>query len=455
MTQPLADVLVLSFPPEATLGGLATRGTLLRDWGLVERLRAGYARLIVLTPGPATEVEIARTLPGAAEVIANADALEPQAFAAAAGLRLRATTQGIGRALVKTQAMTDAGLGLAATHALRSAGIVTALVAYSTHLHSRFMARELGPDHRRVRLAGVQEARVCAAADAVIGTSGSMVDELAWRHGVPMARAHVIPNFVDDHGDVPSAEQREPGLVLFAGDLVQRKRVDLIIRAIGTLPEERRAEITFEVAGAGPERPALEALAAERGVRAVFLGAIPNPDLLARMRAASVYVHMSQYEGHPRAVVEAMSCGCPVVVTNSPGLASSVENGHTGLIVPAEPESVGYAITGLMDDIGWRDQLGSCASRVVRQRLGLATVATQELQVHGAAMVHAESVAANKLPSDTPSVRWDATLLNAPAEDAAAAWHHAVLDFATQLPAADRPRFDNALRAVLDRRRSA
>jgi glycosyltransferase involved in cell wall biosynthesis len=113
--------------------------------------------------------------------------------------------------------------------------------------------------------------------------------------------------------------------------------------------------------GDGEEREAIERQVAERGVKATFAGHVPPeavPDLIASM---DVLVHPSTWEGLPRAAVQALLVGRPVVAFDCDGAREVVIDGVTGRLVP--PKSV----EGLSSAI--RDLLG----RVDRGRsLGLA-----------------------------------------------------------------------------------
>jgi glycosyltransferase involved in cell wall biosynthesis len=90
--------------------------------------------------------------------------------------------------------------------------------------------------------------------------------------------------------------------------------------------------------GDGEEREAIEKRVAERGVKATFAGHVPPeavPDLIASM---DVLVHPSIWEGLPRAAVQALLVGRPVVAFDCDGAREVVIDGVTGRLVP--PKSV-------------------------------------------------------------------------------------------------------------------
>jgi GalNAc-alpha-(1->4)-GalNAc-alpha-(1->3)-diNAcBac-PP-undecaprenol alpha-1,4-N-acetyl-D-galactosaminyltransferase len=84
-------------------------------------------------------------------------------------------------------------------------------------------------------------------------------------------------------------------------------------------------------------------------------------------RAASIFVLPSRYEGMPNALMEAMSYGLPVIVSNaSPGPLDLVKDGETGLVVAVDdPSALAHAIALLGNSGALRKQLGDAGRRRV------------------------------------------------------------------------------------------
>jgi glycosyltransferase involved in cell wall biosynthesis len=91
------------------------------------------------------------------------------------------------------------------------------------------------------------------------------------------------------------------------------------------------------------------------------------PDILA---AADVFVLPSVYEGFPGAVIEAMALGLPVIASQLPTLREVVEDGSSGLLVPARsPERFAEAIGRVLDDAGKNRRLGDRGRELFLTRL--------------------------------------------------------------------------------------
>ncbi|MCX8114122.1 MAG: glycosyltransferase, partial [Burkholderiaceae bacterium] len=158
-----------------------------------------------------------------------------------------------------------------------------------------------------------------ARANASIAVCQALSDELE-RLGADPARLIVLRNGVDLERFRPldRAACRErlgiaPGPTLLSvGYLIERKGHHLVIEALARLPN-----FQLLIVGTGPERAALESLAASLGVseRVRFVGAVPQPELAAYYSAADVLVLASSREGWANVLLEAMACGTPVVAT--------------------------------------------------------------------------------------------------------------------------------------------
>lgn len=139
--------------------------------------------------------------------------------------------------------------------------------------------------------------------------------------GLPAERVVIKPNFVEDPGRPAAAEQSRQG-GLFVGRLSQDKGVTVLLQA------QQLCGASVDVVGAGE---LLGAVQAQLGPRA--LGFMPVSEIMARMRRAAYLVVPSLwYENFPRTLVEAFSCGLPVIASRLGALAELVREGENGLL---------------------------------------------------------------------------------------------------------------------------
>ncbi|QOI99686.1 MAG: glycosyltransferase [Phycisphaeraceae bacterium] len=388
---PVADALVLAFTRGLSLAEWERTGLLDREWALYTHLGRVYRSLVLVTYGGRDDSAYHARLQGelpdgcALTIVSNEGGLPEAGYLAAVPGLVARVVRG-GSAVVKTNQLASGPVAHEIASALRGAGVRTALVVRGGYLWSRFAAHEHGPDSAQAKDAAKAEAALCRAADAVIGTTKDMTDDLCWRYRLDPGAVHVVPNYVIDDG-VPEDSVREPGLILYAGQLVPRKRVDVLIEAVSLLSSEQRSGTRLLIVGDGPELPYLTRRASELSVAAEFTPRIPHRDLLKRMSSATLYAQASSLEGHPKTVLEAMACGTPVVVADAPGLSAVVENGVTGVRVPGgSAEGFANAFAGMLDDPDWREMIGCAASRHARTTFGVRTIAEREAEVHRAAL---------------------------------------------------------------------
>ena len=162
-------------------------------------------------------------------------------------------------------------------------------------------------------------------ADAIICQSEFMRDDLSRSLGLPADLMRIVPNPVDFARIAEWSRERNPfgqagtgPHVLAVGRLVRAKGFDRLLHAFPAL-RARRPAAQLWIVGDGPERESLEHLALELGIASAvhFAGMQQNP--YCWMRHADLMAVSSRREGMPNAVLEAIACGCPLVVLDHPG----------------------------------------------------------------------------------------------------------------------------------------
>jgi glycosyltransferase involved in cell wall biosynthesis len=209
--------------------------------------------------------------------------------------------------------------------------------------------------------------RLAASADAFVVPSAFALGRLR-DLGAPLGdRAHVIPSVQRRFAEHSAAASGS--YALFAGRLSPEKGVADAIAAC------RAAGRPLVVAGDGPQRAELDALAAGADVR--FTGRVDATEL-ARLRAgAAVAIVPSRYaEILPLAALEAMAAGLPVVAARAGGLAEMVPD--QGLYAPGDASALGARLEALWGDAA----AGEAALARARERTAPAVVANALSRVY-------------------------------------------------------------------------
>lgn len=189
---------------------------------------------------------------------------------------------------------------------------------------------------------------------------------------------YIVPNGVhlDEFAALPPrhvARARwnlgEGPVVLFLGRLHERKGVQLLLPAFaGALPHVPQARLLI----AGPDEGMLAALQAQTRAlgleeRVVFTGLLTGPDRLAALAAADLFALPAEGEGFSMAVLEALACGLPVLLTPGCHFPEAAEAG-AGVIVPRAVEPLREALIDLLGDADRRAAMGRAARALVESR---------------------------------------------------------------------------------------
>jgi glycosyltransferase involved in cell wall biosynthesis len=112
------------------------------------------------------------------------------------------------------------------------------------------------------------------------------------------------------------------------------KRVEQIIRTVHTVAQARpETRLGFVYVGDGPPVDDWKRLAAELGIADICVFAGRQNDVLPYYQAADLMVHAAERESFGLAIVEAMSCGLPVVASAAAGPRETIVDGQTGALV--------------------------------------------------------------------------------------------------------------------------
>jgi len=168
--------------------------------------------------------------------------------------------------------------------------------------------------------------------------------------------------------------RKDTKVVLAVGRLARQKGYDILLQSFAKILASA-GNWRLVIAGEGDLRQELASNAARMGIenRVDWLG--PVADIAQCYANADIFVSASRYEGTPNALIEAMSFGLPVVVTDaSPGPLELVENGVTGLVCRYDNvNALADTLSRLIEDPGLRETLGA-AGREKVEPYGLESV---------------------------------------------------------------------------------
>lgn len=181
---------------------------------------------------------------------------------------------------------------------------------------------------------------------------------------------------------LPDVAQRahpgdEPACIIMVARLAPPKRPDLLLHALSLLPQSPPAEIV----GDGPDRALLQAQADRLALRKVsFAGSVS--DVADRLARSAIFVLLSDHEGLPISVIEAMRAGLAIVATRLPGIEEMVTHGGSALLVENKPKDIADALQALLADPALRRRLGNAARARYERDFDSQAMAQRVLEVY-------------------------------------------------------------------------
>lgn len=174
---------------------------------------------------------------------------------------------------------------------------------------------------------------------------------------------NVIENGVDVRKFSPKSGLGKKPKVITVARLVERKRVQDVIRAVKDL------EVELEIVGDGPEMQDLGELVDNIGIshKVDFKGEVDHEDLPDYYRSSDIFVLPSLNEGMSNTVLEAMASGLPVIITDTGG-ADVLVDGNGSLVGPKSPEEIRDELQKYISDSGKLELEGERSRKIAEAR---------------------------------------------------------------------------------------
>lgn len=207
--------------------------------------------------------------------------------------------------------------------------------------------------------------------DRLVVGSRFMRDELL-ANGFDARRVHLAPPVTQEDGILESPCPESP-VVVYVGQVIRGKGVDLLLRALAKTPPPWTAEIV----GTGNALPSAKALCARLGIqeRVAFHGWMDHDQLPAVYGRARVVAVPSRWpEPFGMVGLDAMRHGRPVAAFAVGGIPDWLEDGETGLLAPQQDtDALAAALSRLLHEPGLAGRMGGAGARRARERFSFDT----------------------------------------------------------------------------------
>lgn len=209
------------------------------------------------------------------------------------------------------------------------------------------------------------------------------------------APSFVIPNGIDISSIALSAESKariiDKKYILILGRIDKKKGFDILIPAFANIIKKFN-DLILVITGdhATSYTHAVKQMIEDMSLRTglninhniIFTGQVTGDDKWALYKNALMFVLPSYSENFGMSVVEAMACGCPVVISDKVGIYKEVADNNAGVIVKTNPESVEEGILKLLNDEKLRETISNNGKSMVEKFYDIDKVADEMIEVY-------------------------------------------------------------------------
>ena len=353
-------------------------GTMERDSAAYNRMAGVFRSIYFFTYGSQGEHAYVGSLMANVQVVPKSLGLPPVPFAMTLALSQRAFLRNVD--LLKTLQISGAWAALPAKLLWHKP-----LIVRCGFQQSLFYRRKVAANRGRLRtiFSGLYiaytflELAAYHAADLVLVTSEFDRQHVLSRYRVSPSKVKVLPNGIEVDRFRPEPEtKRNPRQICFVGRLVRQKNLFALLDAVKGL------DVELVVVGDGLLREALEQHAKTQCVRNVeFRGRVVNSALPSVLNSSAVFLLVSHYEGNPKALLEAMSCGLPVIGSDVDGIRQVIKHRENGYLCPPTAEGIRDALQDVLGDVPLMEKMGLHARRTIVDRYSLDALVAEELEL--------------------------------------------------------------------------
>lgn len=245
-------------------------------------------------------------------------------------------------------------------------------VARCGYMLSTTAVRDPRREQQRIEFAYELEKLVFSNADRIFVTTTEMANDVKERLPLKAASVRVIPNYVDTDVFFPKSVRFYRYDICYIGRLSLEKNIHALLAVA------QQTSLRLLIIGDGPLRTSIQSAIQSLDERLTWLPKVPNGDLPFYINSSRIFVLPSLYEGHPKSLIEAMSCGACVVGTNVPGIREIINHGETGWLCDTDADSLKSAIERLVHNSDLQRHLGTAARKFVLSNYALDLIAVKE-----------------------------------------------------------------------------
>ena len=196
---------------------------------------------------------------------------------------------------------------------------------------------------------------------------------------LPKSKIAIIPNFVPTDIFKPNKKTtKQKHLLGFVGNFKTGKNLPSLIKGLSGLPD-----IKLRLIGNGPQIEQLKSLAKSNGVNLEIIPKQLHEKLPSFLNECEAFVFPSFFEGHPKALLEAMACELPVITTPVYGIKNLIEHKKNGFLCSnTSPKAIREAILEVLENKTLANKMSKAGREFVVDNFSLQNVINKEIQIY-------------------------------------------------------------------------
>lgn len=214
------------------------------------------------------------------------------------------------------------------------------------------------------------------SADKIILTSEKDKKYIESTFNILSSKIKVIPNYIDTELFKPIPLKKEEGRICFVGRLEEEKNLFNLIKAISSL------SVKLIIFGSGSLKKDLENYAEKQKANVKFMGNIPNQRLPEELNRSNLFILPSFYEGCPKVLLEAMSCGLPCIGTDVEGIREIIKHEENGYLCGTDAISIRKAILDILNNKELSRKLSRNAVKTIIEHFSLESILKEEVKIY-------------------------------------------------------------------------
>ncbi len=208
------------------------------------------------------------------------------------------------------------------------------------------------------------------------------------RRYMPTTALPVIANSVVVEAMTPTTAVHEPPVILFIGEILERKGIVILLDALDILDERGIGDYELRIigdnrAGLDPLKDEMVALITARGRAASMTGPLDRSQVYRHLSEADLYVFPTYTEGQPFTVIEALSAGVPIVASDIQAISNMIADGPNGRLLPiTDTPGFADAIGDLLADPDKRRNISAANRELASSRFDRSVFRTRIAELY-------------------------------------------------------------------------